>query len=96
MQFIPGSHRTRIMGHIRYPDSIHGELPREAVQKMIEKHGIHHIELGTGDAVFWHSNMWHYSPPNQSEQSRIAVSGVWTNPELYKKNTVSGTNPNGG
>ncbi len=87
MQFIPGSHITGIMDLVLYPDSIHGELPRKHVQKMIEKHGVHHIELGTGDAVFWHSNMWHYSPPNQSEKSRIAVSGVYTNPELYKQNT---------
>ena len=84
MQFIPSSHKTEIIEHVLYPDSIHGELPREAVQKMIEKHDVHHIELGTGDAVFWHSNMWHYSPPNKSEKSRIAVAGVWTNPKIVK------------
>ena len=87
MQFIPSSHKTGILQLVRYPDSIHGELPRKKVQKMIQKHGVHHIELGTGDVVFWHSNMWHYSPPNRSEKSRIAVSGVYTNPTLYKKNT---------
>lgn len=84
MQFIPGSHKTEIIEHVLYPDSIHGELPRKHVQEMIEKHGVHHIELGTGDAVFWHSNMWHYSPPNKSGKSRIAVAGVWTNPEIVK------------
>ena len=84
MQFIPHSHKTEIIEHVLYPDSIHGELPREHVQQMIEKHGVQHIELGTGDAVFWHSNMWHYSPPNKSEKSRIAVAGVWTNPEITK------------
>ena len=87
MQFIPGSHKTEIVEHVLYPDSIHGELPRKVVQKMIEKHGIHHIELGPGDVVFWHSNMWHYSPPNRSEKSRIAVAGVWTNPEIVKTST---------
>ena len=85
MQFIPGSHKTEILELVLYPDSIHGELPRKTVQKMIEKHGVHHIELGTGDVVFWHSNMWHYSPPNPSEKSRIAVAGVWTSPEIIKK-----------
>ena len=84
MQFIPGSHKTDIIPHVLYPDSIHGELPREEVQQMLDKHGVHHIELGTGDVVFWHSNMWHYSPPNRSEQSRIAVAGVWTNPDIVK------------
>ena len=87
MQFIPGSHKTEILELVLYPNSIHGEIPRKTVQKMIEKHGVHHIELDTGDVVCWHSNMWHYSTPNLSEKSRIAVSGVWTNPELYKKNT---------
>ncbi len=82
MQFIPGSHKTEIVEHVLYADSIHGELPREKVQEMLNKHGVHHIELGPGEVVFWHSNMWHYSPPNRSAQSRIAVAGVWTNPEI--------------
>jgi len=85
MQFIPGSHKTEIVEHVLYPDSIHGELPREAVKEMQQKHGIHHIELDPGDVVFWHSNMWHYSPPNKSERSRIAIAGVWTNPEIARK-----------
>jgi ectoine hydroxylase-related dioxygenase (phytanoyl-CoA dioxygenase family) len=84
MQFIPGSHKTEIVEHVLYPDSIHGELPREAVQEMIEKHGIHHIELDPGDVVIWHSSMWHYSPPNKSEKSRIAVAGVYTNLKIAK------------
>ena len=84
MQFIPGSHKTEIVEHVLYPDSIHGELPRENVQKMIETHGVHHIELGTGDVVIWHSSLWHYSPPNKTDQSRIAVAGVYTNPEIVK------------
>ena len=84
MQFIPHSHKTEIIEHVLYSDSIHGELPREQVQTMIEKHGVRHIELDTGDTVFWHSNMWHYSPPNRSEKSRVAVAGVWTNPEIVK------------
>lgn len=84
MQFIPGSHKTEIVEHILYPDSIHGELPRDIVEKMMQKHGVHHIELEPGDIVFWHSSIWHYSPPNQSDKSRIAVAGVWTNPEIVK------------
>ncbi len=84
MQFIPGSHKTEIVEHVLYPDSIHGELPREAVKEMTKKQGIHHIELDPGDVVFWHSNMWHYSPPNKSDKSRIAVAGVWTNPDIVR------------
>ena len=84
MQFIPGSHKTEIIEHIRYPDSIHGELPREEVTKMLEQNSVHNIELDVGDAVFWHSSMWHYSPPNKSDKSRIAVAGVWTNPQIIE------------
>lgn len=85
MQFIPKSHKTEIVEHVLYSDSIHGELPHERVEEMIRKNGVHHIELDTGDVVFWHSNMWHYSPPNTSDKSRIAVAGVWTNPEIMSK-----------
>ena len=84
MQFIPGSHKTEIVEHVLYPESIHGELPREAVKEMLKEHDAHHIELDPGDVVFWHSSMWHYSPPNPSEHSRIAVAGVWTNPDIIR------------
>lgn len=82
LQFIPGSHRTEIVEHVLYEDSIHGELPRERVTEMIASHGLHHVELAPGDAVFWHSSLWHYSPPNTSARGRIAIAGVWTTPAL--------------
>lgn len=84
MQFIPGSHKTEIVPHVLYEDSIHGELPRERVAEMIEAHGVQHIELDPGDVVCWHSSLWHYSPPNPSQQSRIAIAGVYSNPEITK------------
>lgn len=82
MQFIPGSHKTEIVPHVMYEDSIHGELPRERVTEMIDQYGVEHQELAPGDVVCWHSNLWHYSPPNPSPNSRIAIAGVWTNPEI--------------
>jgi ectoine hydroxylase-related dioxygenase (phytanoyl-CoA dioxygenase family) len=85
LQFIPGSHRTEIIRHVLYPDSIHGELPRERVQAMVEQCGVHHIELEPGDVVFWHSSLWHYSPPNRSEQGRIGIAGVWTTPAIVER-----------
>jgi ectoine hydroxylase-related dioxygenase (phytanoyl-CoA dioxygenase family) len=78
MQFIPASHRGEIIPHIEYPGGIHGELPREHVAEMIDKLGLHHIELDPGSAVCWHSNLYHFSPPNVSEKSRIAVAGVYS------------------
>jgi hypothetical protein len=82
MQFIPGSHKTEIVPHVLYPDSIHAELPRERVKDMIDQYGVDHQVLDPGDVVCWHSSLWHYSPPNPSPNSRIAIAGVWTNPEI--------------
>lgn len=82
MQFVPGSHKTEIVPHVLYEDSIHGELPREYVKDMIQKHGIRHIEMEPGGVVCWHSSLWHYSPPNPSSKSRIAIAGVWSNPHI--------------
>lgn len=82
MQFIPGSHKGEIVPHVMYEDSIHGELPRDLVKARIAQCGTEHIELGPGDVVCWHSSLWHYSPPNPSPNSRIAIAGVWTNPKI--------------
>lgn len=86
LQFIPGSHRTEIVPHVLYADSVHGELPRERVAQLTETHGRHHIELEPGDAVFWHSSLWHYSPPNTSDAGRIGVAGVISTPVLAAAN----------
>ncbi|MDA1192308.1 MAG: phytanoyl-CoA dioxygenase family protein [Candidatus Poribacteria bacterium] len=74
MQFVRGSHLGEVVPHIAYEDSIHGELPRELVAGV----DVDHIELEPGDAVFWHSNLWHYSPPNPSDRRRIATAAVWS------------------
>jgi len=85
LQFIPGSHQTEIVPHVLYPDSIHGELPRERVAAMTAQYGVHQIELEPGDVVFWHSSLWHYSPPNTSAQGRIGIAGVWTTPAILAR-----------
>jgi len=85
LQFISGSHVTEIVPHVLYPDSIHGELPRERVRSMMERYGVHHIELEPGDVVFWHSSLWHYSPPNTSDQGRIGIAGVYTTPAIVDR-----------
>lgn len=82
LQFIPGSHKTEIVEHVLYADSIHGELPRERVAALKAERGVDHIELAPGDVVCWHSSMWHYSPVNESPQSRIGIAGVYTTPTL--------------
>ena len=82
LQFIPGSHSTEIVQHVLYEDSIHGELPRARVRDMVNLFGVEHIELRPGDAVCWHSSLWHYSPVNESARGRIGIAGVYTTPEL--------------
>jgi hypothetical protein len=85
LQFVPGSHTGEIVPHVLYPDSIHGELPRAHVRQTVGQRGVHHIELEPGDVVFWHSTLWHYSPPNTSEQGRIGIAGVWTTPTIVEQ-----------
>ena len=86
LQFIPRSHREPIETHVLYEGSIHGELPRHRVEEMKARDGVEHIELEPGDMVCWHSNLYHYSPPNTSPNGRIAVAGVYSSPELAERN----------
>lgn len=73
LQFVPGSHKGPIVPHKSYEDGIHPELPREQLKDISPAH----VELQPGDAVFWHSRLWHYSPPNTSDRRRIGVAAVW-------------------
>ena len=84
LQMIPGSYQTEIVEHVLYEDSIHGELPRERVEEMIDTYGIEHIELEPGSIVCWHSSAWHYSPSNTSEKGRIAIAGVMSSPDVVE------------
>ena len=82
MQFVPGSHQGPIVPHVQYDDGIHAELPRDLVQETLAERAVAHIEAEPGDVVCWHSSLWHYSPPNPSPNSRIAIAGVWSNPQI--------------
>ena len=84
LQMIPGSYKTEIVPHVLYEDSIHGELPKERVEEMIDTYGIEHVELQPGSIVVWHSSAWHYSPPNTSEKGRIAIAGVMSSPDIVE------------
>jgi len=74
LQVVPGSHTGPVIEHITYEDSVHCELPRELVADV----EVDHIELQPGDALIWDAKLWHYSPPNTSDQGRIGVGAVWT------------------
>lgn len=77
---VPGSHKGPVVEHVKYDDSIHLELPRDRCQDL----STHAIELEPGDAVFWHSNLWHASGPNTSDQGRIGVGAVWVSPAQFE------------
>ena len=74
MQLLPASHHEGLIDHVLYEDSLHRELPREFAANL---EGVIDIELEPRDVVFWHSYMWHYSPPNVSDHSRIGMGAVW-------------------
>ncbi len=78
LQLVPGTHREGLTEHVIYPDSLHEELPRELVAERLKQQEVFHAELQPGDAVMWQSYLWHYSPPNLSEHSRIGMGAVWT------------------
>ncbi len=86
LQFLAGSHRFPITPHVKYPDSVHAELPHETVSAALEHLELHHIELEPGSAVCWHSNLYHYSPPNTSAHSRIAIAAVYFSAETAAEN----------
>ena len=76
LQVIPGSHKTEVVEHIQYEKGLHVELPRERVPEMLDRHGLHHIELAPGEAIVWHAHLWHYSPPNLSDKNRLGIAIV--------------------
>jgi ectoine hydroxylase-related dioxygenase (phytanoyl-CoA dioxygenase family) len=76
LQVIPGSHKTDVIEHVQYTKGVHVELPREQVQAMSDRCGVHHIELEPGDAIVWHAHLWHYSPLNLSEHNRLGIAIV--------------------
>lgn len=78
LQLVPGSHHDGLIEHVVYPDSLHEELPRDVVERQLQETPVFHAELQPGDAVMWQSHLWHYSPPNLSEHSRIGMGAVWT------------------
>ena len=84
LQMIPKSHRGPIVEHVIYSDGLHAELPREHMLEVLEKTEPVHIEMEPGDAVCWHSSLYHYSPPNRSDNARMAVAGVYTNLEYAR------------
>lgn len=66
LHVVPGVHKGEVIEHLKYEDGVHEEIPRGLVAKETPEP----VPLGAGDAVVWHANMWHMSPPNPSDRTR--------------------------
>lgn len=86
LKIIPRSHFQPIHPHVLYENSIHAEIPREVVQAVAKENGVVDIELQPGDMVCWHSSLFHSSPKNFSDHSRIGIAGVYSTPTTAAKN----------
>jgi len=86
MQMIPGTHTWPIIEHQSYPDGVHAEIPREHMEEVLAKHDVIHAELDPGDMICWRSSLYHFSPPNHSDQSRIAVAAVYNSLAMARAN----------
>ena len=81
LQVVPGSHKTEVIEHVKYDDAVHVELPRHLTENL----DVFHIELEPGDALFWHSNLWHYSPKNLSESKRWGLGMIALDEENMRR-----------
>lgn len=74
LHVIPGSHKRGRLAHIdgggilkQLDLAEHGYSPADAVA----------LETEPGDAVIWHQDLIHGSPPNTSQRRRVAVASVY-------------------
>jgi ectoine hydroxylase-related dioxygenase (phytanoyl-CoA dioxygenase family) len=71
LQVLKGSHKLGRINHVLTGDQAGADLERvEEIKKRLE---LVHVELGKGDAVFFHSNLLHRSDRNNSENPRWAM-----------------------
>ena len=66
LHVVPGIHKEGIVEHVKYDDGVHEEIPRDLAAQVTPVP----VPLNTGDAVVWHAQMWHMSPPNPSDRTR--------------------------
>ena len=71
MQVLKGSHKLGRINHILSGDQAGADLERvEEAKKRLE---LVHVTMGPGDALFFHSNLLHYSAANNSDHPRWAM-----------------------
>jgi ectoine hydroxylase len=71
LQVIRGSHRLGRIEHVLTGDQAGADLER--VEKVLERLPLVHVEMGPGDALFFHPNLLHRSDRNASPDPRWSL-----------------------
>ncbi len=71
LQVIRGSHHCGRIDHVLTGDQAGAD--RERVAELLKRMPLDYVEMGPGDALFFHSNLLHRSDQNRSERPRWAM-----------------------
>jgi ectoine hydroxylase-related dioxygenase (phytanoyl-CoA dioxygenase family) len=71
LQVIRGSHQCGRIDHVLTGDQAGAD--RERVEELLKRMPLDYVEMGPGDALFFHCNLLHRSDQNRSDQPRWAM-----------------------
>jgi ectoine hydroxylase-related dioxygenase (phytanoyl-CoA dioxygenase family) len=71
LQVLRGSHHCGRLDHVLTGDQAGAD--RERVEELLKRLPLEYIEMGPGDALFFHCNLLHRSDQNRSGQPRWAM-----------------------
>ena len=71
LQVIRGTHHCGRINHVLTGDQAGAD--RERVEELLKRLPLDYVEMGPGDALFFHCNLLHRSDQNRSEQPRWAM-----------------------
>jgi hypothetical protein len=71
LQVLRGSHHCGRIDHVLTGDQAGAD--RERVDELVKRLPLDHVEMGPGDALFFHCNLLHRSDQNRSAQPRWAM-----------------------
>ena len=85
LKVIPGSHLLGRVEHVLVNNQVSADPER--VDVILQRYGLVFVEMGPGDALFFHANVLHSSDQNWSQKRRWAFlasyNPKWNNP-VYK------------
>ena len=71
LQVLRGSHHCGRIDHVLTGDQAGAD--RERVDELVKRLPLDHVEMGPGDALFFHCNLLHRSDQNRSEKPRWSM-----------------------